>query len=95
MTPLEAAKTLDSLAERYRDPRALEALHLAAEALRDDPATTMRAILDASGKTDVPVQLIRSDEGETWVSWLHKGPMVGAKSLPEALNALLEKVTKK
>lgn len=95
MTPTEAARILESLAERYREPRGLEALRLAAEALRNDPATTALAVLNASGKTDVTMALIRSDEGEHWVAWLHKGPMVNSKSLPEALEGLLEKVAKK
>lgn len=95
MTPTEAARVLDSIAERHREPRALEALRLAAEALRNDPATTMRAILDASGKADVSVGMVRTTEGEVWVAYQSTGPIVTFKSLPEALDGLLEKVAKK
>lgn len=95
MTPTEAAKILESLAERYREPRALEALRLAAEALRNDPATTMAAVLNASGKTDVSVGMVRTTEGEVWVAYQSTGPTVSSKSLPEALEGLLEKVSKK
>lgn len=95
MTPTEAARILESLSERYREPRALEALRLAVEALRHDPATTAQAVLNASGRTDATMALLRSDDGDHWIAWLHKGPMVSSKSLPEALEGLLEKVTQK
>lgn len=95
MTPTEAARILESLAERYREPHTLEALRLAAEALRNDPATTMRAISNASVKPDVSVGMVHTTEGEVWVAYQSTGPTVSSKSLPEALEGLLEKVAKK
>jgi hypothetical protein len=95
VTPTEAAKILESIAERYREPRALEALRLAAEALQNDPATKMRAILAATGKTDVSVGMVHTTEGEVWIAYQSTGPTVSSKSLPEALESLLEKVVKK
>jgi hypothetical protein len=95
MTPTEAARILESLAERYRDPRALEALRLAAEALRHDPVTTIAAIHHATAR-DVTVQSIRDPDGGGVVNaWVHRGASCSAQSLPEALEGLLEKVVKK
>ena len=95
MTPTEAARILDSIAERYREPRALEALRLAAEALRNDPVVTINAIHHATGR-DVTMQSIRDPDGDSVVhAWVHRGASCSSKSLPEALEELLEKVTNK
>lgn len=95
MTPTEAAKILDSIAERYRDLRALEAFRLAREALQNDPATTMRAILNASGKSTGSIQLVVEEHQEHWIGWVFDGPVVSSKSLTKTLKRLLEKVAKK
>jgi hypothetical protein len=95
MTLHEAARILESLAERYRDPRALEAFRLAREALQNDVETTIGAIHHATGR-DVTVQSIRDPDGGGVVNaWVHRGASCSAPTLPEALAGLLEKVTGK
>ncbi len=96
MTPHEAARILESLAERYRDPRALEAFRLGREALRNDVETTIGAIHHATGR-DVTVQSTRNPDGSDGLAlaWVHRGASCSAPTLPEALTGLLEKVTGK
>ncbi len=93
MTPPDAIRILSAL--RPSGKSAQEAIDFAIDALRDDVPTTMREVLDVTGRTDVPLQLLRSNEGENWATWLHKGPMCTAKTPIEALRALKEKAGKK
>ncbi len=95
MTPPEAIRFLERHLATVRDPRTQDAIRLAIDALRDDVPTAMREVLDATGRTDLPLQLLRSDEGENWATWIHKGPMCTAKTPIEALRALKEKATRK
>lgn len=95
MTPPEAIRILELHLRTCRNSFLGDAITLAITALRDDVPTAMREVLDATGRTDVPLQLLRSDEGENWATWLHKGPMCAAKTPIEALRALKEKAERK
>jgi hypothetical protein len=94
MTPTEAIRHLEALGHHARNDATKEAVRLAVEALRNDPTTLAKSILDASGKTDATVAILRSGEGDHWFAWVHKGPAVHSKTLTEALAGLLEKVKK-
>lgn len=95
MTPTDAIRFLERHLATVRDRATQEAITLAIAALRDDVPTAMREVLDDTGRTDVPLQIIRADDGEHWATWLHKGPMCTAKTPIEALRPLKEKAGKK
>lgn len=95
MTTPDAIRILEQHLRSVRDPRTQEALGVAIAALRDDVPAKMREVLDATGRTDVPLQLLRSEDGEHWATWLFRGPMCTSKTPMEALEALKEKAVKK
>lgn len=95
MTPIFAISILETLTKSARDNATKDALRLAAEALRNDPAPTIDAIHIATGR-DVTVQSIRDPDGGGIVNaWVDRGASCSSKSLPEALEGLLEKVINK
>lgn len=95
MTSLDAIRFLERHLATVRDHRTQEAITLAIAALRDDVPTAMREVLDTTGHTDLPLQVLRSDEGENWATWVRGGALCTGKTAIEALRALKEKAGKK
>lgn len=95
MTPPDAIRILERHLVTVRDRATQDAIRLAIAALRDDVPTAMREVLDATGRTDLPLQLLRSDEGENWATWVRGGALCTGKTAIEALRALKEKAVTK
>ena len=91
MTPLEAAVLLQQWAAKAKTNESREACEMAAEALRN--GVKFSQIVDRSG-TDLAINYMRDEQGDQFiVSAGHS--VVGARSLSDALDGLLEKIERK
>lgn len=88
MTPTEAAALLQQWATKAKTNESREACEMAAEALRN--GVKFRQVVDRTG-TDLTINYMRDEQGNQFiVSAGHS--VVGARSLSDALDGLLEKV---
>lgn len=91
MTPIEAARTLDSWAAKAKTDETRAVCEIAAEALKN--GVKFREVVDRAG-TDLVIHYMRDEQGDQFiVSAGHS--VVGARSLSDALDGLLEKVERK
>lgn len=94
MTPLEAAKLLESVVGQVKRRDIAVAMRMGIEGLKN--SAMAREVLEKSGKHELTIQYIRDANGaETFVVWPRGGPTVAAGTLSEALTGSIEKAARK
>lgn len=95
MTPSHAATILDQWTAKAKTRETRDVCEMAARALRNDLAATMRSIVERSGANHVALELIPKCPSETWVAFVQPGPMGSAATPEGALEALAKKMPRK
>lgn len=90
MTPSAAITIFQNLGTNTKNPDNRLACEMAITALQKE--ALMSEVIQKSGGQTVIVDHVQQDEGMWYVATIHGGTTVGAKTLVDALQGLLEKL---
>lgn len=90
MNPTAAITIFQNLAANSKQPANRLACEMAITALQKE--ALMLEVIQKSGGQTVIVDHVQQDEGMWYVATIHGGTTVGAKTLVDALQGLLEKL---
>lgn len=93
MTPSAAIARFQHLAANTKDPANRMACEMAIAALQKE--ALMSEVIQKSGAQVLIVDHVQQEDGLWYIVTIHGGATVGAKTLCEALQGLLEKLERK